>query len=433
MTTKLQIDLFGKQEEFVSSETPYTAFVAGIGSGKTRAGVIKSLKYASQHRGSLGMITAPTFPMLRDATLRTVMEIFPKGFYEFWRTDMRLQLKNGSEILFRSTDDPEHLRGPNLAFIYMDEAAQSSKEAFNILQGRLRQAGFPPQLWITTTPQGFNWVYTEFASQQRDDYTLITCATRENPYLTKAFVARLEEAYADDFKLQELEGQFVIVGGRTFFHIDSLKDMIPGCQEPVEMRSGGAVRVWKKPYIGGRYVAGGDLSWGETGAYSVLTIADWQTGEQVAEIYGRLHDDEMALETIWLCQEYNNAYVGVENNSEGINTVYKMVELGYGNRMYWEDTDHVPRMKPGWHTGPGTRPIMMRELEEAIRNRRILPRCRDAISEMMSFVRDEKGRPAHSLGAYDDHVFSWAVLWQMRKYAGFSLANYHGVSRKRVQ
>jgi len=63
---------------------------------------------------------------------------------------------------------------------------------------------------------------------------------------------------------------------------------------------------------------------------------------------------------------------------------------------------------------------MLGELEEAVRTRGIVVRCRDALGEMGSFIRDERGRPSPAQGAYADHVMMWAGLWQMRKYANFS-------------
>ena len=372
------------------------------------------------------MVVAPTFSMLRDATLRTVFEIFPEGIYTFYRGDMRMKLVNGSEVLFRSTDEPDHLRGPNLAWVYMDEAAQSSEESFRVLQGRLRQEGMEPQLWITTTPKGFNWVYQEFAAKERSGWGLVRCSARDNPYLPEGFLDRLEASYAPEFALQEIEGEFTIVGGNAFFDMGSLRSLLDDCMEPREVRSGGVVRIWKRPVIGCRYVAGGDLAWGQTGAYSVLTVVDHQTGEQVAEIAGRLPPDEMAQASVQLCEEYNRAYCGVENNGEGMNIVKKMEELGYGGRMFHQDQDRRRKAEtPGWNTNSKTRPMMLGELEEAVRNLQIRVRCKDAVGEMMSFVRDDRGTPRGSEGAHDDHVMSWAIAWQMNKYAKF-------VSGKRV-
>ena len=393
--TRITYDLFPKQDDFVQTQTPFSAFVGGVGSGKTRAGAVKSILYSLEHPHSLGMVTAPTYPMLRDATLRTFRELLPKELYEFHEGDMRLVFRNGSEVLFRSTDDPDRLRGPNLAFVYMDEAAQSKADAFKILQGRLRQEGFTHQLWLTTTPMGFNWVYQEFAMQERADYFLVPVSTRENVFLTPDFVRRLQESYADDFALQEIEGHFIIVGGKAFFWIEAVRSMLARVEEPTIAR--GLVKVWKKPYIGGRYVMGCDVAWGEKGAYSCASVMDWQTGEVVAEIHGRPGMDENALEIVTLAREYNGAYVVIENNGEGKAVVDKVLELGYRN-IFYQDWESRSPSKPGWHTDSLTRPLMLAEFEEAVRFARVRIPCRDAVSEMMSFVRKRppNDRPVRS-------------------------------------
>ena len=202
----------------------------------------------------------------------------------------------------------------------------------------------------------------------------------------------------------------------AYFDPEALTRLLEDCTTPVDIRKG-LIRVWRRPVVAARYVAGGDLAWGEKGAYSCLVITDWQTGEQVAEVYGRPDSDDMAQETFDLCKEYNNAYLGLEANGEGAMVVNKVVQLGYGNHMYWRNPDSPSRRSPGWLTDAGTRPIMLGELEEAVRMRRVVPRCLDTLSEMSSFIRNENGRPEPAKGSYGDHVMAWAVMWQMRKHA----------------
>jgi phage terminase large subunit-like protein len=185
-TNELNVPLtFGykQQMDFVTAEEPFVAFVAGVGAGKTHAGVGKALIYAVRHPGSLGMVTAPTYGMLMDATFRKFQEIVPREAYSWHVGEKRIQMINGSEILWRSTDDPEHLRGPTLDWAHMDEADRSPLEAFNILMERLRPYEKTKQLWITTTPRGFNWVYHTFAKEVRPGYREIHCSARDNIYL----------------------------------------------------------------------------------------------------------------------------------------------------------------------------------------------------------------------------------------------------------
>src|SRR6185312_15883637 len=73
------IELNEKQFEFVYDNTAkYVAYLGGIGAGKSFAGAVKVLRFAVEQPGSLGEITAPTYPMLRDATMRSVWQVFPE-------------------------------------------------------------------------------------------------------------------------------------------------------------------------------------------------------------------------------------------------------------------------------------------------------------------------------------------------------------------
>ena len=329
----LDFHCFEQQADFVDDESPYPAAVCGIGGGKTEGGAIKTFMFCMEHPGAVGMVTAPTFRMLEDATLRTLFKVIPSNLYAYHKGEMRLAFKNGSEVLLRSTDDPERLRGPNLAFVWMDEAARSPSEAFKILQGRIRLPGFPHQLWVTTTPKGFNWVFQEFAAEKREGYSIHTWPTFANPYLDDDFAKRLRNDYPGNFGLQELEAQFVITEGSAFFDPHSLGEMLTETMAPLEMRDG-AISIWRKPTIAGKYVAGGDVSWGETGAFSDFVIADYQTGAEVAGIHGRIPEAEFAQQIYDLSLEYNRAFTGIEDNGEGVNVVNRCIDLGMSSWMY---------------------------------------------------------------------------------------------------
>src|SRR5581483_305946 len=96
------------------------------------------------------------------------------------KNEQHLTLKNGAEVLFRPAFKYEYLRGPNLASAYVDEAALISAEAWKIIKGRLRQRGFIPQAWLTSTPRGKNWLYYEFFKKASQRHMLVKWSGREN-------------------------------------------------------------------------------------------------------------------------------------------------------------------------------------------------------------------------------------------------------------
>jgi hypothetical protein len=220
------------QGEFFGAAERFRAFIGGVGSGKTWAGVIETWR---QPGGSTGMVLAPTYPMLRDATLRTFLDMSREAgiLGTFHKSEYRAELINGTTILFRSADDPERLRGPNLGWFWPDEAALMDVLTWKIMLGRLRLA--PGKGWITTTPRGKNWLHREFTTGG-NDYRIVKASSKTNFHLPAEFVGSLERSYSDLFRRQEVEGEFVD---------DQVDALIPGdwldaCCDAPHVRGGHA-------------------------------------------------------------------------------------------------------------------------------------------------------------------------------------------------
>lgn len=220
----MQINLLPKQDDFIFAEQKYTAFIGGIGSGKTFAGCIKAVIEA--HEGRDGMIVAPTYPMLRDVTQKTFFEILDKSnlSYSFNKTDGVCEY-NGSTILFRSAEHPDRLRGPNLSWAYLDEAAQMRAGVWDVVIGRLRVGN--PKAWITTTPAGFNWVYRYFVERKDPNYLMVQAGTAENTYLPDDYIEDLKAAYTGEFARQELDGEFTLFEGLVYSEFRLATHVVP--------------------------------------------------------------------------------------------------------------------------------------------------------------------------------------------------------------
>jgi predicted phage terminase large subunit-like protein len=197
------------QRAFINSPTRNTAFIGGIGSGKTRASVVKALGMPAN---TIGMLVAPTFPMLRDTIVRTFSDIIskaPGALHSFNQSELRAKLFDGKEILFRSSDNPERLRGPNLAWAGLDEAALMKRETLDIMLGRLRLE--PGTMWFTTTPKGKAHWLAEYIDT--GNVEVHRSRTMDNPHLPQAYLDSLKSQYSSVFYQQEVLGEFVDMGG----------------------------------------------------------------------------------------------------------------------------------------------------------------------------------------------------------------------------
>ena len=223
MTNDLHFKFYGPQYDFVVAPQHYVALCGGIGSGKSYAGAIRTLTAALGQIGekrvptpNLGIVTAATYPMLRDATFRVFREIARPFIADVNMSEFRVTLTNESEILFRSATNPDGLRGPTILYWWGDEAALYGDMVWKIMIGRLRQFGMHGYAWPTTTPKGRNWLYQRFVETADEDYRIIRASTRANPFLSEEYVASLEADYTGDFARQELEGDFVLFEGLIY-------------------------------------------------------------------------------------------------------------------------------------------------------------------------------------------------------------------------
>ncbi len=206
------------QRAFHEMGERFKGFSGPIGSGKSQALCHEALKLAYLNPGCLGLIGAPTYPMLRDATQVTLLEILNKNGipYELNKAENILSITEaGSKILFRAVEDFERLRGTNLAWFGVDELTYTSLESWLRLEGRLRDPkaarleGFG--VW---TPKGFDWVYERFLGKPCEGYGAVQARAFENRHVLDRvpdFYDRLRHSYDPAFYRQEVLGEYLEV------------------------------------------------------------------------------------------------------------------------------------------------------------------------------------------------------------------------------
>lgn len=210
------------QAPFLSGRERYHAFVSGIGAGKTVGGIYRALLNVHYwNPGETGMIVAPTVPALRNAVVQELHKWNVLNLCEYKATEKALEFPNGSRIILESADNNrkiERLRGPSIAWFWMDEAAIISDRAWKILIGRLREGTYRNAA-ITTTPKGFNWVYDRFADDP-DVNRVLGVRTEDNPHLPDDYKGEIVEEYEGRFYDQEVLGEFVRFEGLVYDWFD---------------------------------------------------------------------------------------------------------------------------------------------------------------------------------------------------------------------
>lgn len=206
------------QARFHQSKARFKGYSGSIGSGKSQALCQEAIKLSYLNPGRTGLIGAPTYPMLRDATLASLIEVLDGNEipYELNKGENVIVMRDtGSRILLRAVEEFERLRGTNLAWFGVDELSYTQEESWLRLEGRLRDpeatqlCGFA--VW---TPKGHDWVYRRFIVNSADLYETIIATPFENRHILDKipdFYDRLHGSYDEKFYRQEVLGEYLAV------------------------------------------------------------------------------------------------------------------------------------------------------------------------------------------------------------------------------
>ena len=231
---KIEYAPLPSQKRFHESPATFKGFSGPVGCGKSQALCQEALRLSYLNPGRSGLLGAPTFPMLRDATQSTLFEILAQNRipHEYHKAENVLVMGHTrSRIIFRPVDDYERLRGTNLAWFGLDELTYTAEEAWLRLEGRLRDpkanrlCGFAA--W---TPKGFDWVYRRFLERRVDGYEVTYAEPYENRHLIEKvpdYYDRLKRSYDARFFEQEVMGKYLNVSeGQVYQSFDRAANVV---------------------------------------------------------------------------------------------------------------------------------------------------------------------------------------------------------------
>ncbi len=399
----------GAQADFVFSEVRHPFMCSGRSGGKTVAGVIKSFKLCLDYPGIAGCATEPSYRACERVLIPAIRKIWglTEGVDWWFRAGrMVIEFKNGSVLYFGYAEEPDSTRGLTLGFFWMDEPEIGfQEEAFMILQGSLRQEGYPHQGYLTGTPAGVrHWLYRRFVQHQLgdgqaipgDQYVIYRAKTEENIYNPPELLASLQASYGDSrFARQELEGEFVTFEGQAF----------PDFQERTHVRNVPHDIEWKR-----RGIAGMDL--GLVRPTAVVEIAVDMLGRVWAlrELYRRNCDLGQLVRRVaeWECRFICDPTA--KESIEALRRAGLMIKKARSNSFELRTQLVGARIAVG-ASGPGLL---------------VTPHCPNLIEEIQSLTyQKQKGLDTQNdrwASGMDDHAFdalAYALMeLDFRAYAG---------------
>ena len=129
--------------------------------------------------------------------------------------------------------------------------------------------------------------------------------------------------------------------------------------------------------------------------------------------HGHIDPYEWATVTRAIGQRYNDAYMVVERNNHGLTTLRKLQEDNYPNLFIETTVDNAYGDKitkrGGFLTTSKTKPLIIDNLAALLRQGDSGIADPELISELRTFVIDEKGSYNSQIGCHDDRVMAYAI------------------------
>jgi hypothetical protein len=232
-----EIEVTPRQAEFLAAEEQLVAFIGGVGSGKSHAGALFAYDNIVCFPKALGFIGANSYKQLTTVTLRTLEKVLASRGLEMkynktppWPMQVKLQnyngiisISNGAAVVGWSLDNPDSLRGTEYLWFWIDETRDTRFESFTTLLERLRgydrmYPGAPYRARITTTPNGYNWLYDVFAGPNKwPGSRYISCSSYDNLFISEDYAATLESRFTKTLAQQQIYAAFTnLAAGRAF-------------------------------------------------------------------------------------------------------------------------------------------------------------------------------------------------------------------------
>lgn len=170
-----------------------------------------------------------------------------------------------------------------------------------------------------------------------------------------------------------------------------------------------------------KYCIGGDTA-GEGSDYFTGHVLDARTGRQVAVLKQQFDADQYTKQMYCLGVYYKNALIGIEANFDSY-PIMELQRLGYTNQYVREAQDAYTgktEKRFGFKTTSLTRPTAISRLIEIVREHCDAICDRDTLEELLTIVRNEKGRIEAPEGGHDDQMMGLAIAHQIREQVIFT-------------
>jgi phage terminase large subunit len=384
-----------------------------------------------------------TFPLLKQ-----VISNWNLGkHFKVNESDMRIKcLLTGNEVAFAGLDDVEKIKSitfenGELTDIWIEEATECQEADVNQLKVRLRGGKSKKQMVLSFNPINIqHWIKKHFIDSGLA--TVCFSTYKDNKFLTDDDRKALEDLqYTDEYTYEVYcLGKWGIVG-KTVFDAKAITKRLDVIPKPLKvgyfiydydgMRitnirwqpdRNGYIKIYQVPNVpkATKYCIGGDTA-GEGSDYFIGQVLDARTGEQVATLKHQFDADQYTKQMYCLGMYYKNALIGIEANFDSF-PIMELQRLGYDNQYVREAIDtYTGRTEKrfGFKTTSLTRPTIISRLIEIVREHTDTLNDKDTLEELLTIIRNEKGRIEAPEGGHDDNMMGLAIAHHIREQVSF--------------
>ena len=180
-------------------------------------------------------------------------------------------------------------------------------------------------------------------------------------------------------------------------------------------RDGG--KVWEPP---GQYIVSCDPASGEEDeqelehADHAIVVINHATRAVCAEYTSQALPDVVGFEILKAARFFNDALVVVERTGGWGLPILRLLSMDCKYpRLYERETVDVRVEKRsdrlGWETSPVTKPVIVAQAEALLRDHPEILRSRRIVAQMLSYIRDQRGRMRPEAGKLADMLMAWMI------------------------
>ena len=385
-----------------------------------------------------------TFPLLKQVISNWNLA----KHFKVNESDMRIIcLLTGNEVAFAGLDDVEKIKSitfanGELTDIWVEEATETQEASINQLKVRLRGGKTKKQMVLSFNPVNIqHWIKKHFMDSKLA--TVCFSTYKDNKFLTDDDRKAFEDLkYTDEYTYEVYcLGKWGILG-KTVFDARAIQTRLDNIPKPIKtgyfeydydgLRLSnirwvndreGYINIYQLPNTPAvsKYCIGGDTA-GDGSDYFTAHVLDARTGVQVATLKHQFDADQYTKQMYCLGMYYKQALIGIEANFDSF-PIMELQRLGYIWQYTRESQDTYTGKKEkrfGFKTTSLTRPTIISRLIEVVREHCEVINDKDTLEELLTIVRNEKGRIEAPDGGHDDQMMGLAIAHHIREQVVFN-------------